>query len=117
MKRGQLLREDALQSRSRGSWCNEVAVQKRQAVIIIADGERGTHARRLLINEAEIATVAAEADAVEEVLAELDAELRIHVLRHRDVEGAATPTDSQDAWLRRSMKLHVNDVFERVPVD
>ncbi len=71
----------------------------------------------LLINEAEIAAIAAEPDAVEQVVCELDPKLRVHVLRHRNVEGAAAPMDCQDARLRRRVKLHINDVFERVAVD
>ena len=59
---------------------DEVAVEERQAVVVILDGEALAHVRCDHIDEAEVAVIRAIADAVKDGRLELDTELFVDFL-------------------------------------
>jgi len=54
---------------------DEVAMKEGVTIIVVFDVQRGAHPRRRLINKAEGATVITTAQAIEDVVRELEAEL------------------------------------------
>jgi riboflavin biosynthesis pyrimidine reductase len=95
----------------------EVAVQERQAVVVVLHREARSHARRQLVDEAERAVVVAGPHAVEDRAREPEPEGLTRRLAHDDVALEPAPADLElDARLVRQ-ELVADDVAHRLAVD
>ena len=97
---------------------DEVAIEERHAVIVILDRQALPHARRHLIDEAEVAAVAARTYAVKNGRGELCAEFLVIVL----VEGEHFPLavfmfDKKLDLLFGEGKAQIDDVAQLLSVD
>ena len=97
---------------------HEVAIEERQAIIVVLDGEARTGIGRTHVDEAEIAVVRAAADTVEDSRRELSAEFLVIILVERDhLLLAVRVLDEHVDFLVGEREAQVDDVAQRHAVD
>ena len=98
--------------------CDEIAVKERHAIVVILNRQALPHARRHLVDEAEIAAIAARADAVEDSGSKLHAELLVVVLvEGKDFLLAVRMLDEQLDLLLRESEAQIDDIAQFLSVD
>ena len=95
----------------------EVAVEERQPVVVVLQVEALAHARRQLVDEAELAVVVAGADLVEQRRVHLDAERLAVGLGHLDQQLEPAPVELERRVGLVDQQPVLDDVARRPPGD
>ena len=95
----------------------EVAVQERQAVVVVLEVEAAAHPRRQLVDETELAMVVAGLDPVEQRAVDLDAQRRTGGLVDLDVVTQPATVDFEQQRRLVDQQLILDDVAGNLLVD
>ena len=96
---------------------DEVAVKEAQAIVVVLDVQRLTHALRIAFEEAEEAVVVADLDAVERGILKVDAEILVRIFLDIDGQLLVISQDFERHRLFGGVKLKIDGVAQHVAVD